>query len=91
MVRFVVRMILWSGKDRLFSVKRSAQDDYIESIRAAVAESVWASGCKSLHISESGHITTLYPKNATVFKRQLATVNFDDFELIEASHANKAD
>lgn len=90
MVRFVVRMILWSGKDRLFSVKRSAQDDYIESIRAAVAESVWASGCKSWYISESGRITTLYPKNATAFKRQPATVNYDDFQMIEASHDNKA-
>lgn len=90
MVRFIVRMILWSGKDKLLSVKRSAQDDYNESIHAALAESVWASGCKSWYISESGHITTLYPKNATAFKRQLATVNYDDFQLIEPSHAKKA-
>ena len=86
MVRFIVRMIIRSGKDKLLSVKRSAQDDYNDSIHAALAESV----CKSWYISESGRITTLYPKNATAFKRQPATVNYDDFQMIEASHDNKA-
>lgn len=90
MVRFIVRMIIRNGKDKLLSVKRSAQDDYNDSIHAALAESVWASGCKSWYISESGRITTLYPKNATAFKRQPATVNYDDFQMIEASHDNKA-
>lgn len=90
MVRFIIRMIVWSGQDKLVSVKRSAQDAYNDELHSALAESVWASGCKSWYISESGRITTLYPKNAGAFKRQLDRVRFDDFDLIAPSRADKA-
>jgi hypothetical protein len=55
-----------------------------------LAESVWASGCKSWYISDTGKIATLYPKNAAAFKRQLVRVKFDDFELTEAHRPDKA-
>jgi hypothetical protein len=35
-------------------------------------------------------ITTLSPKNAAAFKRQLARVRFDDFEFMEPHRPDKA-
>jgi cation diffusion facilitator CzcD-associated flavoprotein CzcO len=90
MVPFILRMIAWGGRDKLVGVNRSAQDDYNKSLHAALAESVWASGCKSWYISDTGKIATLYPKNAAAFKRQLVRVKFDDFELTEAHRPDKA-
>lgn len=91
-VPYILQIIAAAGHEKLVSVKRSVQDTYNTGLHKALADSVWASGCKSWYISESGKITTLYPKNAVAFKRQLAQVRLDDFEfeMIEALATERA-
>lgn len=81
MVPFILKLINAAGSDGLVSVKRSAQDAYNSGLHAKLEQSVWASGCKSWYITESGKITTLYPKNANAFRKQLASIRTQDFEI----------
>jgi cation diffusion facilitator CzcD-associated flavoprotein CzcO len=90
MVRFIIRMIEAAGENSLITVKRSAQEAYNARLQAALDDSVWASGCNSWYITDSGKITTLYPNNAAAFKRELAGVSLQDFEFIDAERANQA-
>ena len=90
MVQFIIRMIEAAGENSLITVKRSAQEAYNARLQAALDDSVWASGCNSWYITDSGKITTLYPNNAAAFKRELAGVSLQDFEFIDAERANQA-
>lgn len=83
MMQLIMRMIEFSGPDQMLSVKRAAQDRYNAEIGAALDKSVWASGCDSYYITETGRITTLYPHNAAAFKRTLKSVELLDFDIIQ--------
>jgi len=81
MIKHIMRMIEASAFKQLVNTKRSSQDSYNAEISAALDNTVWASGCDSYYITENGKITTLYPYNASAFRRQLASVRVDDFEF----------
>jgi cation diffusion facilitator CzcD-associated flavoprotein CzcO len=80
-IEFIIRMITSTGIRNLVSVKRASQDEYNKGIYAALDNSVWASGCDSYYITETGKITTLYPHNAAAFKKQLRGAGLQDFDV----------
>ncbi len=93
-IAFITRMIVASNMQAMLSVKQSSQDEYNSEIQAALDQSVWASGCDSYYITETGKITTLYPHNAAAFRKQLAVAGIEDFEVVttpaEGDHARVA-
>ncbi len=88
-VDLIMRLIAMSG-GRMLGIKQAVQDRYNADIRAALDETVWASGCDSYYISGNGRITTLYPHNAAAFRRQLARVAERDFYAIGSPPTEKA-
>jgi cation diffusion facilitator CzcD-associated flavoprotein CzcO len=84
-IEFITRMIRSAGINNLASVKQSAQDEFNKGIYAALDQSVWASGCDSYYITETGKITTLYPHNASAYKKQLHQAGLQDFDVVEPS------
>ena len=88
-VQFIIRMIRAGGINSLKTVKRTAQDAFNADIRAGLAQSVWASGCDSWYITETGKITTLYPFNAAAFKKQLEESGLEDFDVVDSIADNK--
>ncbi len=90
MTAYITRMIEASGRTNLICVQRRAQNRYNAGIASALADSVWASGCRSWYISESGKITTLYPNSARAFKRQLSRAGLDDFDFIAPARRDEA-
>lgn len=78
----IMRLINKAGMDKLIDVKREAQDAYNKEIQDALANTVWASGCKSWYIREDGRNVTLYPYNARSWRKQQASVHIDkDFDV----------
>ncbi len=93
-IQFITRMIEAAGSTNMLSVKQSVQDEFNKDIQAALDNSVWASGCDSYYITETGKITTLYPHNATAFRTQLRNASLQDFDVVvpteRAKHAQVA-
>ncbi len=89
MIDYILRMMRATPAGGYVTVKRAAQDRYNAELRTLLAESVWASGCKSWYITDGGKITTLYPKNAHSFKKQLAHAKLDDYEFVAPAIADK--
>ncbi len=81
-VEFITRMIKTAGINNLVAVKQSAQDEFNKGIYAALDESVWATGCDSYYITETGKITTLYPHNAAAFRKQMHQAGLKDFDVV---------
>ncbi|MDG2288732.1 MAG: hypothetical protein P8K83_02925, partial [Woeseiaceae bacterium] len=65
-----------------------------KGIQSALSQSVWASGCDSWYITETGKITTLYPLNTAAFRKQLSQASLQDFDVVvpteSANHAQVA-
>jgi cation diffusion facilitator CzcD-associated flavoprotein CzcO len=93
-IEFITRMIEAAGSTNMLSVKQTVQDEFNKDIQAALDNSVWASGCDSYYITETGKITTLYPHNATAFRKQLRNASLQDFDVVvpteRAGHAQVA-
>jgi cation diffusion facilitator CzcD-associated flavoprotein CzcO len=93
-IQFITRMIESAGTGNMISVKQSAQDEFNKGIQSALDKSVWASGCDSYYITETGKITTLYPHNAAAFRKQLHGAGIQDFDVVTpmagADHAQVA-
>ncbi len=85
MVRFILRMIAAAGAEKLLSVRQGVQDAYNDELQTLIEQRVWSEGCNSWYVNESGRVTTLYPKNARAFRRQLERVNLSSFEVMEAN------
>jgi len=81
-VHFIMQLIKRAGREKLISVKQGAQDRYNDVIHSALKDTVWTSGCKSWYIREDGRISTLYPYNGRMFRKQSKNVNFNDFNIV---------
>lgn len=86
-IHFILRAIEVAGSNTLMSVTQAAQDEYNSRIQADLANSVWASGCKSWYIREDGRILTLYPYNARTFRHQCRELRIEDFERTPISQS----
>lgn len=90
MIAYILKLIAAAGPGTLISVRQAPQDAYNRELQSELAASVWASGCKSWYFTNSGRITTLYPRNAAAFRRQLRKVRLENFELSEARRSDQA-
>ncbi len=90
MIAYILKLVCAAGPGMLISVRPAVQHAYNRELQAELADSVWASGCKSWYITKSGKITTLYPRSAAAFRRQMRKVRFDDFELLGADRSDLA-
>jgi len=81
-VHFIMQLIKRAGREKLISVKQGAQDRYNDVIHSALKDTVWTSGSKSWYIREDGRISTLYPYNGRMFRKQSKNVNFNDFNIV---------
>lgn len=63
-------------------VRPTAMAEYNEQIQKAIGEvTVWQSSCNHYYASDSGRIVTQYPHSMSTFKRALAAVSSDAFEV----------
>ena len=80
-IDMIMKLIKAAGSSHVISVRKQAQEEYNEEIHAALAKTVWASGCKSWYRRADGKIITLYPYNARTFRKRQGDVSLKDFEF----------
>lgn len=69
-------------KARVVTVKKSAEDEYMNYIHDSMKSTVWGSTtCGSWYADHRGVITTLWPKNLVSYYNLLKNVNFDHLEF----------
>jgi cation diffusion facilitator CzcD-associated flavoprotein CzcO len=78
----IVDCIRAAGEDGLIAPTESAMRAYDREIQAALANTVWATGCRSWYKRPDGRITILYPYNARTYRRRHKKLEISDFELI---------
>ncbi|MFO0690542.1 MAG: NAD(P)/FAD-dependent oxidoreductase [Myxococcota bacterium] len=83
-VDHVVELVKRIADENLASldVRPAAMAEYNEQIQKAIGEvTVWQSSCNHYYASESGRIVTQYPHSMSTFKRALAEVPKDVYEV----------
>ncbi|MFR9751580.1 flavin-containing monooxygenase [Nocardia sp. 004] len=68
----------------MLDVRRDRQDRYNTAIQRRLAATTWNSGCRSWYLTEDGFNPTMYPGFATQYRRQLRTVDLDDYLVVES-------
>lgn len=67
---------------RVVTVKKSAEDEYMDSILTSMQSTVWgATSCGSWYADHRGVITALYPENLVSYFNRTYCVNFDHLEF----------
>jgi cation diffusion facilitator CzcD-associated flavoprotein CzcO len=66
-------------------VRAEVADAYEEQLRAALADTVWATGCHSYFTDTSGRVVTQLPWTSAWYAERTATFDLDDYELSGAS------
>ncbi len=80
-VGWIMKCIDLAGEDGLVSVTQEACDAYNRRVHAALAGTVWSSGCDSWYRNPNGRIETLYPWNGLRFAKQMRTVDRRDVRI----------
>ncbi|ASK36274.1 4-hydroxyacetophenone monooxygenase [Alcanivorax sp. N3-2A] len=70
---------------KMLDVKEDVQARYNRHIQKRLAKTNWNSGCKSWYLTEDGFNATMYPGFASQYQRQMADVNWADYQQIPAS------
>ena len=78
----IVDCIRAAGEDGLIAPRNEAMLAYDREIQAALAGTVWATGCSSWYKRADGRITVLYPYDARTYRRRHKKLNISSFELI---------
>jgi cation diffusion facilitator CzcD-associated flavoprotein CzcO len=63
-----------AGGDRI-EVRRGAADAFDHELRAALAGTVWHSGCRNWYVDENGHDPNQWPWQWTQYRRRTATLD----------------
>lgn len=79
----VIKTIIDQGIKAL-DVKPEVQAQYNKDIQQRLAKTNWNSGCKSWYLTEDGFNATMYPGFATQYKRQMATFEQKDYQVVAA-------
>jgi hypothetical protein len=67
---------------RAIEVKRSAAEQFDRELRAALAGTVWHTGCESWYIDENGNDPSQWPWLWSDFRKRTAKVDPAAYELI---------
>lgn len=80
--KLIVECIQAAGEDGLIAPREEAMLAYDREIQAALAGTVWATGCSSWYKRADGRITVLYPYDARTYRRRHKKLKISDFELL---------
>jgi cation diffusion facilitator CzcD-associated flavoprotein CzcO len=80
-VRFVMRALrlLRRRRARTLEVRRDAMDGYNRWLQSRMGETVWAGGCNSYYVDDSGKITTQWPHRASRYRWLTRRIRPKDF------------
>lgn len=71
-----------AGPDAFLDVKPEAQEAYNTAIQTKMADTVWASGCRSWYLDSRGKNTTLWPALTVTYRKATKRVNSADYEVV---------
>lgn len=82
-IEYVIDLVKTAISRRIDLVqpKPEATARFDRQIQAAIGNRVWASGCGSWYVDDSGRNHTLYPHDARTFLEELKRPDLDDFLL----------
>jgi cation diffusion facilitator CzcD-associated flavoprotein CzcO len=70
------------GRSRQIEVRREAAEDFDRELRAALAETVWHSGCTNWYVDENGNDPSNWPWIWTTYKRRTERLAPGAYELV---------
>lgn len=68
-VRYTMRRLRLIESRGPLEVSAAAMDSWRRTMDRALAETIWASGCRSWYKTASGRVTNNWPRPATVYQR----------------------
>jgi cation diffusion facilitator CzcD-associated flavoprotein CzcO len=77
-----IRRIEQSGK--ALAPRREAAEAFQASLRDAMKDTIWVTGCNSWYLDDEG-TPTLWPWSAGRFRKMMRRPDFADFDLIDAA------
>lgn len=80
-VQYALDAILKIRKARLsvVDVRPEVQQSFVDRMQSRLKGTVWASGCKSWYVNESGKNTTLWPGFTFRYRQITSTFNLRDY------------
>lgn len=88
-VGWIVQAIGLAGKDASIAVSSETTRKHNIALQQELAQTVWASGCKSWYLSEDGRIETLFPGNAQAFEKQMSVVDPNEVAFFRMQDGKK--
>lgn len=81
-VRWVVQAVrhLRDGRARWLEVRRDVAEEFDAWVQRRLRGTVFAGGCRSWYLTESGRNTQNWPASTITFRRRLHRLRLDDFE-----------
>ena len=82
---------LAQGRARWLDVRRDVAEAFDAWVQERVGHTVFAGGCRSWYLTESGRNTQNWPASTLTFRRRLRRLRLEDFEpaLVPASRADR--
>jgi cation diffusion facilitator CzcD-associated flavoprotein CzcO len=75
---------------RQIEVRRAAAEAFDRELRAALAQSVWHTGCTSWYVDENGNDPSQWPWLWSTYRRRTARIEPDAYELGESARERAA-
>lgn len=69
-----------TGKVKSICAKETAQNMYNEKLKAAMPQTIWASGCDSWYL-DANNSPRVYPFSPREFRNEMKMVNFDEYHV----------
>lgn len=76
---------------KVVDVRPEVQQAFVQQTQKKLAGTVWASGCKSWYINESGKNTTLWPGFTFRYRQATSAFSLADYQVIKTSTTPQAD
>jgi cation diffusion facilitator CzcD-associated flavoprotein CzcO len=79
-IGWVVQAVRAIGRRRVLAVRQDVAETFDAWVQERVGHTVFAGGCRSWYINESGRNTQNWPASTLTFRRRLRRLDLDDFE-----------
>jgi cation diffusion facilitator CzcD-associated flavoprotein CzcO len=84
-VGWVVQAVRAIARGRVLDVRRDVAEAFDAWVQERVGHTVFAGGCRSWYLTESGRNTQNWPASTLTFRRRLRRLRLDDFEAVPAA------
>jgi cation diffusion facilitator CzcD-associated flavoprotein CzcO len=68
---------------RRIEIRRSAAEAFERELKAALADTVWHTGCTSWYVDENGNDPNQWPWTWSAYRKRTAQINAADYELAQ--------